>query len=105
MGEALALFGLAKREHHLVGAERLGHVVVRTLLHGGERRLFAAVGAHHDDKAGTPTPLVRAQERQPVHVRHPHVAQHDVERFPQGALERSGPVALGRHFVPCVGEQ
>jgi len=61
----------------------------RRPLHSGERRLLAAIGAHHDDQSGAAAFLVLAQERQPVHVRHPHVAQHEVERLGDGALQRS----------------
>jgi len=41
---------------------------------------------------------------QPVHVRHPDVAQHQVEGLGQGTLERPGAVALGRYLVAGVGE-
>ena len=48
--QSLPLLRLAQGEHDLVRAERLGEIVVRAFLHRGNRGVFAAVGAHHDDE-------------------------------------------------------
>src|SRR5207249_848694 len=74
-------------------------------LHGGERGFFPPVGAHHDDEGGAATAPIRAQESEPVHFRHPHVAQHQVERLGQGALQGALAVALGGHLVAGIGQQ
>ena len=47
--QPLALLGLAQRQDDFVGAEGLGEIVVGTLFHRGNGRVFAAVGTHHDD--------------------------------------------------------
>src|SRR5439155_1766937 len=88
-----------------IRAERLGDIVVRALLHGGERGFFPSVGAHHDDEGGAATAPIRAQESEAVHFRHPHVAQHQVERLSQGALQGALAVALGGHLVAGIGQQ
>src|SRR4029077_1331845 len=49
--------------------------------------------------------LVGAQERDPVHVGHTHIAQDQIERLGAGALERPGGASLGDRVVARVAEQ
>ena len=103
--QPLPLLGLPQREHHFIGPERLGEVVVRAFLHRRDRRVFATIGAHHDhERAPAALPVV-AQERQAVHLRHAHIAEHEVERLGGRALEPALAILFGDHGVAGVGQQ
>ena len=78
--ELLALLGLPERHGDFVGAERLVEVVVGAFAHGGERAVLAAVRAHHDEQRLAAVGAVAPEEGHAVHLRHPHVAEHEVER-------------------------
>ena len=103
--ELLPLLGLAEGEHDLVRAERLGEVVVGALFHGGERRLFAPVRAHHDDQRRAAALAVCTQEGDPAQLGHAHVAQDQVERLGERTVEGLLPIALCRDLVARIGEQ
>src|SRR5207253_10972388 len=64
-----------------------------------------AVAAHHDHERAAATTLVRPQERQAVQLRHPHIAEDDVEPLLGGPLQGAAAVALGRDLEARVGEQ
>src|SRR5207245_10871444 len=60
---------------------------------------------HQDHERGAAAALVGAQEREPVHVGHAHIAQDQIEGPGPGALERAGAASLGDHVVARVAEQ
>jgi hypothetical protein len=103
--EPLALLGLADRHGHFVGAERLVEIVVRAFSHGGERRVLGAVRAHHDEQGGAALGAVAAEEGDPVHLGHPHVAEDGVERLRGGAAQRLFGVAFRGDLVPRFLQQ
>jgi hypothetical protein len=97
--EALALLGLAERQQHFIGLERLVEVVVRALPHRGDGRVLAAIGAHHEEQRRAVLGTVAAEERQAVHARHPHVAEDRVEAFDERARQRLLGIGFGRGLV------
>ena len=103
--EALALLGLPQGERHFVGPERLVEIVVGTLAHGGDGDVFAAVRAHHHHEGRAPLRAIPAQEGEPVHLRHAHVAQHEVELLVQRPREPLLRVALRRDLVARLREE
>ena len=103
--QSLPLFGLPEGEDDFIGTEWLGEIVVRALLHGGNRGVLAAIGAHHDDQPGAPPFLVGAEEPQPVELGHPHITEDQIERFGQGPFQPCPAVALRHHFVPGAREE
>ena len=76
--ELQALFGLFQGQHHLIGFEWLGDIVIGPRLHAFEGRLDGAVGAHHDHRGGGVQFHGLAQKAMPVHPRHADVAQDHV---------------------------
>ena len=64
----------------LLERERLGHVVEGAGLHRGDRVFDRGVGRHQDDQAFGTALLDLGQQLEPVHLGHPEVRQHQVER-------------------------
>ena len=67
-----------------------------------DQRVLAAVRAHHHDQPGTAALAIRAQELEPAQVRHPHVAQDQVERLGRGPLQRRHDAGDQRPRRPVV---
>jgi len=105
LSQPFALLCLPKGEDDFVRPERLGQIVVRAFLHRGDRRILAAVRAHDDDERTAAALAVFAQERQAVHFRHAHVAEHEVECLGDRAVERAPAVLLGRHRVARIRQK
>ena len=103
--ELLALLRLAERHGDFVGTERLVEVVVGAFAHRGQRAVLAAVGAHHDQQRLAAVGAVAPEEGHPVHLRHPHVAENDVEGLRRRPAERLLGVALAHGLVPRLLEQ
>src|SRR6266487_4547918 len=103
--QPLALLRFAQRQDDFVGTEWLGEIVVGTLFHRGNGRVFAAIGAHHDDEGAAAALAIIAQEGQAIHLGHAHVAQHEVERLSDRPVERSAAVLFGRYGIAGVGEE
>jgi hypothetical protein len=76
--QPLALLRLAQDQHHLVGLERLGDVVVGAALHRLERHVERAERRHHDHRRAQPALADLVDQRQPVELRHPDVREHHV---------------------------
>jgi hypothetical protein len=102
--QSLALDRLAHDEQHLVGAERLGDVIVRAAAHRLDRRVVVEVGAHHDDERRSPALPVALEEREPVHRRHAQVAEDDVGGIAGHGRQRLRPVRRRHHLVPLLAE-
>ena len=83
--ELLPLLGLPEGHGHFVGPERLVEIVVGAFAHGGERAVLVAVGAHHDEQRLAAVRAVAPEEGEAVHLRHPDVAEDQVERLRDGA--------------------
>ena len=67
--------------------DRLGDEVVGPGANGGNGRLQAAEGRHHDHRHVGPVGHQPRAELQPVHARHLQVGQHDFEILAAGGLE------------------
>jgi hypothetical protein len=81
---------------HLVERERLHEVVERALAHRLDRARDRRVGRHQHDHRVGPPPAQLAQQREAVHPRHAHVAEHEVERF-RSASRSASRAVLGDH--------
>ena len=86
--QPLPLFRLAQREYDLIGTERLGQIVVGAFFHRRDRGILTAVRAHDDHQRAAPPLAVLPHECEPVHFRHAHVAQDEVERLGSRPVER-----------------
>src|SRR5687768_1283207 len=103
--EPLALLRLLDGERDFIGAERLGEIVVRALAHRLERRILPAVRTHHDHERAAAFGAEAPQEGEPVHLRHPDVAEDHVERPGPGPCEGQDRVSFRFDLVPRLGEQ
>ena len=63
---------------NLLRAEGLGHVIVSAQTHRLDRGRNRAKGGHNNDRHCGTQVLHLFQQRNPVHVFHPHVGQHQV---------------------------
>ena len=103
--ELLALAGLAERHQHFIGPERLLEIVVRTLAHGGDGRIFVPVGAHHDEQGLALVRPVAAEEAESVHPGHAHVAEDQVEILDGRAGQRALGIAFRLDLIAGLAEQ
>ena len=103
--ELFPLLGLAHGHRHFVGAERLVKVVVGAFPHGGERAVLAAVRAHHDEERLPTLGAVPPEEGHPIHLRHLHIAEDEIEGLRRGAPEGLLGIALARDVVPRLLQQ
>ncbi len=103
--EPLPLLRLADGHGDFIGAEGFPDVVVRTLAHGSEGGILGPISAHHDDQRGAPLGPVPAQEGDPVHARHLHVAQDEIELLRDGPPQRLLGIGFGHYVVAGLPEQ
>ena len=103
--EQLALLGLAQRQYDLVRLEGLLHVVVRAGLHGVDRHVHVAVGAHHDDRRVVALSLQRGQQIEASHLGHAHVGQDHIGPKAIHQAERFLATGRGLYLVPIAPEQ
>ena len=89
----------------MVWLEGPGDEIVGPFLHRGEGGVLTAVGAHHDHEGGAATLPVGPQELQTAELRHADVAQDEIERLAQRALEAEAAVAFRGHLIAGVAEQ
>ena len=61
------------------GFDRLVHVSERLLAHRLQQRLRRVVGRHDDDARAALARAQLGQQLEPVHARHPHVEEQQVE--------------------------
>jgi hypothetical protein len=99
------LLGLPQGHHHFVGLERLVEIVVRPFAHGGQGAVLGAVPAHHDEQRRAALAAIAPEERDAVHLRHPDVAEDQVERFASGPPQGGVRVGLDGRLVPRLLEQ
>ncbi len=99
------LEGVAQRDEHAVGVERLLEKVVGAELGRFDRRLHGAVPADHDDD-GRGIHLADALERlEPIDARHLHVEEDEVRAPLLERAQRIHGIAHRLHLVPLVLEE
>src|SRR5579885_1399052 len=84
----------ANAREQLIGAERLGQVVIGPHVEGPHLVLLAAAGADHDDRRHA-TALQALEDLPTVDERKPDVEQDDVERSASLELARGGRAVAG----------
>ncbi len=96
-------------EDHLVEVEGLGQVVVGAFLERGDRVVDGGVGGDEDDVGPRRLLAHAAEQRQPVDLGEPDVADHDVEDVrrdlgqPLGAVRGQADAMAG--VAECVAHQ
>ncbi len=104
LAQLLALGRFAHHQRHLVGTEGLGHVVVRALLHRGDRDVGIAVGGHCDDQRAAAGGGIALDHVDAGHRGHPQVAEYEVDVLGGEALEALLAVAGGDGRVSLRAE-
>ena len=95
----------ANAHQQLVSLERFEDVIVGSAAHGFERGRDVMHRRDHDHRY---VAVVRAQpgkQLQPVHLRHDHVAQHQVHGVLAERLQRLAAVAHGQALIPLRLQQ
>jgi hypothetical protein len=91
--QQLPLLGLSERQHDLVRFERLLNVVVGAGLHGFDRQVHVAVGAHDDHGGVVVLGLQRRQQVEAAHLGHSNVGQHEIGPKESTKPSASSPLA------------
>jgi sugar/nucleoside kinase (ribokinase family) len=97
----LPLLGLPDGEDHFIGLEGFLKIVVGALAHGGERGVFIAEGAHHDDQGSATLGAEFSEKAEAVHAGHLNVAEDQLELLRSGARER--PIGVALYLDPVAG--
>ena len=84
--------------------ERLREIIEGALPQRLDARLYARIAGHHDHDRVVIGPERGAQQRQPVHLRHVEVHEHDVKRPSLEQVEGILAATGHRHVVPLVPE-
>ena len=95
---------LAHQLHHAFQGEWLADVLVSALANGVQQGFGCVVCCHHDDARRRGQLLQLGQQFEPVHARHPHVEQDQIEFFGFELLQAVQPVACRLYGIAALAQ-